>query len=60
MKDSKKSKPIKNRKKSSLLIAYPMLKAPRLNNIIHKIFQKMSMLRSSEKPKILFVIEGDF
>lgn len=60
MKDSKKSKPIKNRKKSILLIAQPMLKAPRLNNIIHNIFQKMSMLRSSEKPKILFVIEGDF
>jgi len=51
---------MKNRKKSILLIAHPMLKAPRLNKIIHNIFQKMSMLRSSEKPKILFVIEGDF
>lgn len=34
-----------------LLIAKPILVAPRLSNKIHNIFQKMSMLRSDKSLK---------
>lgn len=38
-----------------LLIAKPILVAPRLSNKIHNIFQKMSMLRSDKKSKTYYL-----